>query len=812
MKINKKVKEDEIQVKRNRFSTYYEALLLFDRAVEAHLQVSRIYNKIDKLFDGFPPYNPENLKKLGQGHVVNADFGDAREKEQKGTQGYYSIFFKSKFLADITVKNTPELRAKFEIKKEKVEDSILQGWSNIITEEWTRMMREDLERQFLSMVSVHSKYNLRYGTSTFYWPKSDDFLPEIASPYAHYKTDDSSVDTNENDKEIIRHTMKFCELLDIWESNPKAWNRKAVREVIEHLLLQHEESNTNSDDDRLGNIFERYIQDKRRYNELYAKYENLTVQVAKIYVKEFNINGAGDGVSLIIITPGIQTQEPLYFKDRAYKEMTDVILTSHLLPGIVSIKDAKGLGHISHGGLSEVNKLQCAFATNIKLDGTTFFKSNTGSIADLRKVTIPVGGVAMVPQDFATLSTTASNSSNATLAGINYIESLVNKNASFLITPPTNNEQAVSVQRQNQRTYLEFQQVNIAHYFSSTLNPLYKILFRKQLEFKDKQNRNSKIFKNFIKRVVAKGVPEHLFTYQKSETDEITGLPTWFRVSAYKATSTGSQVGDIQRIEDAFAFGIPQQLKTRGRDYFQEMTISSVFGQEYVDKLIPKEDRANDPTYMDTIITAVLNDVEQGLIAEWSPDLNHATIVEKGIERMGKVLEYYFETRRELARIPELPKDQARELIFEVDNKLQALGNFVAMSLTILAEDPLNKELYQGMLPIFQRIEGIAQGIHANAGRAMDAAQREQGQMAQEQSNEGKRIELHHAREMKKIELENRRKGFEAGASFNLNLIKERQKAITDKMKADNSVMIKLQEARAKLQMMEEADKRGLAE
>lgn len=786
-------------VPRNRIYTYAQAEDVYNRGCQSHIPLAAIYAKVDKLFDGLPPYNPETLKKLNQGHVNNTNFGDARNREEKGVGSYYNIFYSNKFLAEINFHDTPEFREILEGDLQtEVADVILKDWSNIATEEWTRLMRVGWSKDFFSRMSTHLKQCMRYGRNCFHWEDIENWMFSVGTAYSDFVTDDASVNCDENDVHIRKHQMSISRIIDIYENdNLGLYKKDVLAQIIIKTLEQRKDfSSYEEESTDIPSFIERVVRDVRDHNNFLVGFENQKVDVVTLLVKEFDFDGNGDGVSHLMFTPELACDGLMFFKNRAYDKMSEGLLISYLLPGSDKVKDAKGQGQLSYGPLLELTRQKAGLATNLKIDGTTFLTTETNSVADIRKITMPIGAgaIALLPNTISLAGQRSNVVSQSTIAAVEYFERDADKNSLFLSTANPNPEAPVSTQQRSYREAIELQEKNIVHYFATTLDPLYQNIFLKQLKYQNKSNSGAKLFQGFLDSCERRGIPKIVFEYKKSNIDTFTGLPTYLTIHAYKATGTGSQVADYQRIQDATASGIPQSLGARGLKYFEEQRIAAIFGQAAVAKYMPEADQENQPTIQDVMADTVTNDLEEGKPIRWSPDLNHAVFAETIITRMGQVIQAYMEGRggQVTASDPE-----ERQRLIDTNIALQALGNFGGLSLTVLAEDPLNQQLFRSLYPIFQQMEGIARGIYANAQKAMESAAQEKAQMAGQDNLELQKIIMKHEKDMLGAKLKGIVDMYKAKGSFNIDMIKLQNESIISQKRLMKDLQIDMIAANA---------------
>ncbi len=774
----------------HRINSYHEALDEYSRAVLPHIQQSKVWARIDKLFSGVPPFNPKTIKELNQGHVVNTDFGDPRSRKQRAITGHYNIFFKNKFLAEISLEFNKDLAEilKTEADMERVDSSTLDVWSQIITEEWTYSKRVDWKEEFLNFISKHLDQLVLYGINHITFPNKKDPRPDAGTRYAHYSTSDAWVNVDRNDVHIVKHEFTAFELLKHYKSDQTGkWDKEALEVVLEQLLKPEEYDGEHSNDQ--VSFVEHLIEKVRQHKGIHTDFHNTKVEVASLYVKEFETATQSEGVSHIIITPHITTERPIFTDNRAFKVMRDAILISTLLPGVDKIHDAKGYGHISYGHLLELTKMKCNFATNIKLSGTTLFKTETGSLGDIKKITIPVSGIGIVPSSTEVVQGNNNLAVQNLISGVQYLEGDLDKNSLFAFNTASTDQSPVGNVQQRAKEFVELQQNNLAHYSMTTLTQLYTLIYKKELQYQDEDTTGGKYSKRMFVRMVRKGIPPAVFKYVN--IDPVTGLPSWFKVSSYRGTGTGSQIGDSLKIQEAYQFGIPQKLKTRGRQYFNEIEAATIFGQDAVLKLYPPEDVGDDPTYMATMASLAANQLARGEVVQFSPDLDHAVFASILLERMQQVAQNYSDSLK--TGIEEF-KEQERQILFDTDIALQALGNFLGLHLTFLAEDPVNRPLFNSILPLFNLLEGLAQGIHANAQKSRQTAAREQ---AEQQAGQNVALQkVIFEQQLKILEAKGKlsTEFFKAKGSFNIKLIQAQQQGAVDRIKAVGDAQAKIQQ------------------
>ena len=768
-------KEDKYESPENVIRTDSQARVIFKAMARAHYPRAQRAARIEGLADMNAPWRDCDLHKAGQGYRYNVNWGNYTGKEQRIKQSYNSLIYDTELLAEISTNFGGDETG-----------SLHQRWGRIVSEKFTELLR-DCWRGFQTTIDCHLEELVRFGANTLFWKDELDWRPEASKYYYVYYTSDASSNTEDITRVAIKHEMTVYELWDIYNSGKSeklGWNI----EYLGRLLWELADSDERGDEYSVSNL--EYLQEKIRQgniscDELY----NENIELVSIYQEEYDHKGKGKGISRIIIHPknSSPNNEPLFFKDRQYDSMCDVILFSYLLPGEKKVYDAKGFGHLAFNTMDAINKLKNDVATNARIAGTTFFRSDSGNLNDIRQIKLPIGGIGIIPDTIRFEHTHTNTNVNHGIQVAEYLEQTLERDNILLsnsFDPGTT--KAVGVAQQQLAIGAQIEKNNLQHYLHTTLDSLYRRMFSKLLQSK-KGYPGYREAKWFKEECIKAGVPEELFSFSKSDKKEgLKPYPEHFSIRATRANSNGSTVGNQLKIDGFTPFaGI---LGQRGRRAWEEIVVTTKLGHEYLPILLPEEDRTQQAT-IDHIVSALAaNQLANGEQLPFTPDIDPGIMLSVVINKAAEVFQRYQEASQQGIEFIE-----GKDVLLETNKAMQSLLRYAGQAIIEVEKNPTYAPLLAEFMPIFGELENQSRAIANNAFAREKGQQNAVTEQDQQLQIGMRKIELEEQTERRKDELEHIRKLEGAGRSFDLDRFKAITQADIRRTEAEEKLRIQAQ-------------------
>lgn len=359
-------------IKKSRINSVRAATEIFSRLLNSDIRSATNRAAVQAMFDGAPPYSEEVLRQQGQAYLSNFSSGVAIQARDAATSAYVDMLF--------SVQTLMRVKTNWGNEDER------SDWEGIISEEWTRLMREwpIFKLNFLSLVNQF----LSNGISLSFFPDDKDWRYRVSGLGDFYFPRMSVLAEDELEvacctRDYLPHQLN--ELVSGTYVNP-AWNQKEVEKAINDALLNKSYSAMGPDTVSLN---PELVQSELKNNDLALSYAtNTYIRTVHFWVKEVN----GSVTHIISLRSG-SNSEFLYCKTNKFKSMADAFTFFAM-----NIGDSGFLHSVRGLGWRLFNSTQAIDRTLNRLNDAAMMSSSIilqpGSEGDMQEAALTQVGTA----------------------------------------------------------------------------------------------------------------------------------------------------------------------------------------------------------------------------------------------------------------------------------------------------------------------------------------------------------------------------------------------------------------------------------
>lgn len=684
--------DDEIIAPEKAVSTEIQARAIYRRIRDSHKIRAAKYAKIQGLIDGNPPYSRDKLCRAGLQHMSNVNWRDAESIFESQAQTFWNLFNEVEFIAEFcTTVGDPT-------------DNPQHG--RVMAEEWDRIVREwDC---FSETMASHQNDLLKFGSSVLFWRDQDDWRFENIDPFRFLVPERTRNHTKHITMAAVEHTYTAQELWDIY-NNAKSdvWNKEALGE-----LLVYKADEFNTEEEQYSSQYVAELQRQIRNGD-YAIDDiyNDDIVLVTLLVREY------DGeVSRLMFHPDETLSGGFVYEDYGqYDDIIEALYHFSYTPGEPFIHGNKGLGHKMYNTVQGIIQLENHLMDAAKRASTVLVRTRGGRNRDLKRVKFTHGGFVDIGEAEFQQNLMGANL-NSNVQTVQYFAEKLsrNNNIAGLNSTNGNKTKTASEVRAEATKEAQVRKILIAKYYEQ-LDELFQQIVIKML-----RNQDDESVKLWKERCLERGVPEEAFEYKKSDLGP-NGLPKHLRVSATRASGSGSQFAD--QLEMQQMSSLLPTLGEFGRKEVLKDLVASIRGHKYVARYLPIEDQTDQPTLDHTLASIENNQLENGEQVIVSPSNNHAVHAELHLNRMKQAAELF-----QQGQYGENPETALQE----IDKYFQTAGPHVTRHILHLDQDPTRKELAQRLKQEWAVLANFADMIANNANEQREAQARQAQQQSQQ--------------------------------------------------------------------------------
>ena len=543
---------------KSRLSDSHHALTLVRQMIEGNKARLRKNVMIQGMADGNPPYNSEKLKAAGQAWRTNISTLEGKAHISSAAAPYYDLFDSVPCHVDVQLDfPNPALQPQASRIVSEAMDRTLRRWRGFTVNMW---------KVIYDFVT--------FGKGFVMWPDKMGWKFRHVSTHNFLFPDGSGVDFD-TDQEliIIRQSLKIHELYryikDPAAAESVGWKVETTRQSI---MNARPKTQTDYQDWEL-------VQQTVRDHDLYSASRSSTVQVAHIYVREFDgkwTHGIIDENLLVkdssrqyVEDGGFKSGGWLFFRTGQFSEISEFVcpFIFEVLAG--TINGISGIGKDIYAIMAAKDKLRCSQFDNLMMRQSITMKALTASAVQ-KLALVQFGPFNVIPPDFEVQQSTIFGDIESSLAVNRDLDGMVQANTGIyrprIETGPGNPETATEVQlRFSQATVLSSSATNR---FYTQLDRMYQETYRRLCTSGDP---DAKAFREYCND---RGIPDEFLKKVES-------------VRAYRNIGNGS----VSQRQQALVtlFGIAPSLPETGRANLIDDLIATTSGESKVDRYNPKD-------------------------------------------------------------------------------------------------------------------------------------------------------------------------------------------------------------------------------
>lgn len=599
--------DNQMEAPKNIIQTVTGARTLFYKWRFEHFKRIELYSRIEGLIAGNPPYNPQDLAKLGISHIANFNNMDGRSLFEKGSLAYWNLLNSTERLIDISLRLPPSDQSSQAAPE-------LDQYAILIAKHWTDVVKE--WPSFETHMCTLSGQLVKFGVSPVVFPDERDWQWRTVELSRFYVSDQAPTDTDLLTGICIESNFTAQYLWEVYDAvkgmseaqlkaNKIPWRPKE----LEGLLLFR------------ANIFSKQDNTIITMMDLQMRLQNGDLGWDVIFSDEIRLvtmlYKEYDGSFTHYMFDRTYDQGQFLFKaDNQYKSLDEAMVIFTASPSEFTIHSNRGLGHKIFAGCQATMQLDCDIVNMSRLGSTPLIRSISG-LKDFEPVRIIPGVVNNIGNSEFAQNNLAANVQQLVGASQYLMNKITYNIANSGDDPayPDASQGSISPTQAKIESYKEFGVLKncVAHFYNK-IDVVFLNMFLKMLHSK-KGDPHYEYAQDWKERCKLDGVPDVFF--QTGKTSRL-GLPRQFaKVKASKVAGNGSTLGRIMGLN--IVAPIVPGLSSQGIKNYQKEVVMAAFGPDHLNTFIGPDQP--DESQGGSSLAAVENAVMQmGKAPVFSPD------------------------------------------------------------------------------------------------------------------------------------------------------------------------------------------------
>ncbi len=712
---------------------------IYDDCVLDAEPIAKVRARIRGLVDGNPPYDPAELRRMGQGWRTNFNAREAEAIIDTNSAALWEMqhdtFAAARFMAiDPQVAYSPENGL---------------DYGDIISQEYTRVLRMWDEWPTYTDLVIHDA--MESGIGAMMWSSQESVLPKWFNISNFTFPKKATCNVSDLDFFFLRDEIPLHKMFHITQNEKTAanegWNVEGTKQYLVQLFGFGSNPGSNVIEDEYRMSGWEAVQQMIKNNDSGVQRQQFEgVKVVHMFVREVDKKG---GITHLIFTEDDVSSRPdntfkdvddeqsytgefLYEHQREYDSMSQAIWWLLYSFGDGFINSVKGLGHRITPHCEVSNRLICSTFDSGMLSSSLLLKPQTA--VDFSKISIlRVGPFTYVPENMEAVQTSFNPRVDGLILLRDMSTSILNNNTGVFKSQNENplkqegQKTAREVMSQEQKE-ARFEK-NQAAFFYAQWDYFHREMYRRLCSEKamsllaDKNERE--IAKEFRSRIVGRGVPEELLD------------PSLWEVKAERAIGLGSP--GVRLDVTGQLLSIRGMMPEENQIHAVREFVAARVGAAHVDRFVPLKPRDMFASDAASIATLENNDFNEGSDVPVGSDQPHGIHIPVHLGMLTRMVQQYSEQ-------PESMDAQKTLQIFQV--ALPHVQQHLAfMSQDHLPEDEARRQKFgefEAMVGQMNEFMGRLQGV---VDKMQQAAQRQQEQQMQEmqrlqQEADGRKFEV----------------------------------------------------------------------
>ena len=578
------------------------------RAVYQHfrdddMEEARRRTKIKKMFDGFLPYDPAQLRNSGLRNITNVNW-----------LGLKSVI---KSRAGVILRLSSDTANLIELRPmaRELAGPDAERIARVVSEEFSTTLRE--VGKFIPMLAAMNQESDLYGLGPVTWQSSIDYNPVALERSQVQFRGDGPVLSSEHDIIMFESVLPAAYVFQLLDNEPVAaaegWDLKEVKKWAIQVFRDGYETASQPGAEPGSTVMETQLSLIRR-NMYSEEHQFDDLKVIHVFVREYQFPR---GVTHYILPASADDAGFLFKKPNAYQRMDDCFIW---FPYDISEKYAKsvrGLASDLYAPERAANRMKCAFVDSAARSLSMFFSQQ--SLGGQTQLTLnEQGPYTFIPKEFVPVQNNVRPDLQSGIMALQYMDNLgVNAVAGtdkqplsttspklFQNDKPTKAEAEIAERRRVQKD---------------------EALFVQRVAVIDKIARQT--FQRFVRLVALVANPEvpnpvimadypevmeflRRCQLRQVTPDQIMAIPQMFMVTACRDLVLGSEgkVGVLNDILSAYG----GTLDEPGRKNAVRDVVQLRLGSVSADRYAPEVTRDNAPNDQSSFATMENNQIKMG--------------------------------------------------------------------------------------------------------------------------------------------------------------------------------------------------------
>jgi len=674
---------------KTRIGSAPEASRLVQQLIKDDLQRAAKRATVQGQLDGNPPYNPAELKRLGQSHRTNLNTREAKGNHNTRRSTYYDLMMEVPCLLDISVRE---------------DNPSMTDWGMVIAEEASRVIKEWPE--FLYNIMLHEDQMILFGIGPIMFPDKIDWRFKAFEMGAVMVPNDSKACTGSLKACVFTHEYDVTELFEhvtddrtAEHAKESGWNPAAIKAAIIGSAIQGSQKTLSTWED---------VQKCIKNSDLSSGYVDFhTVYAAHLLYREFD----GTISHAIMLDTGDESRnkEFLYHGIGNYGSWDEVV---HMFFAEIG---TNGKYH-SVRGLDQETYSHCALndrLTSQVIDagitsGTILVQPTAGEGGDPSKMRVMrVGPFTRLPAGLSVVKSDFNPQMQGLLGVINFVRANLAGFAGMNDAMPEDMQSKGSPSLGIEKLRLSKEgklERGLVMFYYQQLDSLWREVVRRLLNSNyTKHDPGYDGQQNFIQACIGRGVPLEFLD------------PARLSVSAMRAIGYGSPA--MRRIDTQEILSVSPHMDEVGRNNALRDWTAARCGYRQVDRYFPAINRNQIPTSEHSMANLENNDFREGqsvVVGVDQPHIIHLIVHMPPLSQMAEAF-----TRGQMA----MP-------IEEMYTYFETALQHVALHIDYLRGDKSREIDYRQFLDAFQ---DIARVFNQMKGEVQRLSQQRQAQAQAQQ-------------------------------------------------------------------------------
>lgn len=660
-----------------------------------------LFASIEGLIAGNPPYDPIVLEQSGLAHIANFNNGDASAIYEQGALAYWNLLNQVQNIAKFVMhdRNNPDMLKYAEVMAEQFSE-VVRGWPS-----------------FNMQVCTLTSQILKFGYSPVVWTDERDWRWKTVETSRFFLPDQASTDVELLTTIFLETSFTVQELYAIYEEFKDApedshpWN---IPELSSFLINR-------------ANTYAKFTPPIVTMMDLQMRLQNNDLAFDMLYTDEVRLvsllqkeyDGGwshymfdrvwSSGTLGNSLTDGF-----LYFVDRQFKHIQEMLVIFTASPGVFTIHSNRGLGHKIFAPCQATMQLDCDIVNMSRLSSTPIIRSPATGAANFEPIQFKPGVPMNIGSAEFEQNQLGSNIEQLIAAG-GYMLNKVKTNIAHSGDDPSvpdRNQGSISPSQARSKDFKEFSVLknNIAHFYNQfdvvIPNMVHKMLASK------KGYPGYEYAKEWRERCLGLRVPEILFSTLSN------GKPRYFSVKASRVAGDGSTLALIMGLETLAP--IASSFTAKGARQYQKDMVLATMGSEYVAAYVGDDepDEISGGASLAGTENAIMKMGESPVFSPDNQQRAHITV--------------HFELGSFVVQARQQQQMSARD----ADKIFSVLMPHLGEHIQAIAPNPLERSFFESIRKAWEQLSEYARLNRKNAEAELQAAIREQ----QEQQAETQRV------------------------------------------------------------------------